>query len=65
MICTLQLEELKESGKSLSDEEMFSLYWEFYFLKEGNDTYYYLTLAQKEFSFEEAERIAQSVEMVD
>ena len=60
-----QLEELKESGKSLSDEEMFSLYWEFYFIKEGNDTYYYLTLAQKEFSFEEAERIAQSVEMVD
>ena len=27
-----QLEELKESGKSLSDEEMFSLYWEGIFL---------------------------------
>lgn len=60
-----QLEELEASGKTLSDDEMFSLYWEFYFLKEGNDNYYYLSLSQKEFSYEDAENIAKSVEIVD
>lgn len=58
-------EELKDAGVELKEADTFSEYWEFYYLKEGNEKYYYLALAKKEFSFEQAEEIAKNVTIID
>lgn len=41
--------------------ELSSDYWEFWFVKEGEETYYILTLSAKEFSEKEATEIALGV----
>ena len=54
-----QLSEMKDEGIDLTGKELTSDYWSFWFVKEGEDTYYLLTLSAKEFTQEEAEEIAQ------
>ncbi|MBR1770812.1 MAG: hypothetical protein IJ747_02140 [Lachnospiraceae bacterium] len=56
-----EIGELEAAGQNVSILEPTSDYWEFWFVKEGEDTYYILTLSAKEFSQEEAERIAKTV----
>ncbi|SFQ22733.1 Signal transducer regulating beta-lactamase production, contains metallopeptidase domain [Butyrivibrio proteoclasticus] len=56
-----QLSEMKDEGIDLTRKELTSDYWSFWFVKEGEDTYYLLTLSAKEFTQEEAEKIARTV----
>ena len=56
-----QLSEMKDEGIDLTGKELTSDYWSFWFVKEGEDTYYLLTLSAKEFTQEEAEEIASTV----
>ncbi len=56
-----QLSEMKDEGIDLTGKELTSDYWSFWFVKEGEDTYYLLTLFAKEFTQEEAEEIASTV----
>ncbi len=56
-----QLSEMKDEGIDLTGKELTSDYWSFWFVKEGEDTYYLLTLSAKEFTQEEAEEIARTV----
>ena len=56
-----QLSEMKDEGIDLTGKELTSDYWSFWFVKEGEDTYYLLTLSAKEFTQEEAEEIARMV----
>ena len=56
-----QLSEMKDEGIDLTGKELTSDYWTFWFVKEGEDTYYLLTLSAKEFTQEEAEEIARTV----
>lgn len=57
------LYDLKEKGVDVESEDFdpTSEYWTFYFVKESEDNYFVLSLSMKEFTQEEAERIAKSV----
>ena len=48
---------LEKEGKDMENMSQTSDYWEFWFVKEGEETYYILTLSAKEFTWEEALRI--------
>lgn len=52
---------LSASGIDTEAMDLTSDYWSFWFVKEGEDTYYLLTLSAKEFTQEEAEEIARMV----
>ena len=52
---------LSASGIDTEAMDLTSDYWSFWFVKEGEDTYYLLTLSAKEFTQEEAEEIARTV----
>ena len=52
---------LSASGIDTEAMDLTSDYWSFWFVKEGEDTYYLLTLSAKEFTQEEAEEIASTV----
>ena len=52
---------LSASGIDTEAMDLTSDYWSFWFVKEGEDTYYLLTLSAKDFTQEEAEKIAGTV----
>ncbi len=56
-----ELEEMKQSGVDIDKIDRSSDYWYFWFVKEGADRYYILSLSAKEFSKEQAMEIAESV----
>jgi hypothetical protein len=56
-----QIEQMKQNGIDTSKIDLTSEYWYFWFVKEGEDTYYVLSLSKKEFSKEEAIKIAKTV----
>ena len=55
------LAKLEENGKDISQIDTVSDYWEFWYVKEGEPTYYILTLSARCFSKEEARKIAEAV----
>ena len=55
------IEKLKREGTDISKIDLTSDYWYFWFVKEGADNYYVLSLSKKEFSKEEAINIAKTV----
>ena len=55
------IECLKEQGVDTSKLDLVGDYWYFWFVKEGADNYYVLSLSKKEFSKEEAVNIAKTV----
>ena len=56
-----QLDDLQKKGITVKEEDTTSDYWEFWFVKQGEETYYVVTLSAKEFSQKEAKEIARSV----
>lgn len=58
---TAGIEKLKEEGTDISKIDLTSDYWYFWFVKEGAENYYVLSLSKKEFSKEEAINIAKTV----
>jgi len=56
-----ELEDMKQAGVDINEIDRSSDYWYFWFVKEGADTYYILSLSAKEFSKEQAMEIAESV----
>lgn len=56
-----ELSDLEKAGIHIEESETVSDYWEFWFVKEKEETYYILTLSAKEFSEKEATKIAYSV----
>ncbi|MBR3769597.1 MAG: hypothetical protein IKL06_03585 [Lachnospiraceae bacterium] len=56
---------LEEDGVDIAQIDTTSDYWYFFFAKEGEDTAYYLSLSQKEFTKEEAIAIAKTVDIRD
>lgn len=56
-----QIEEMKQKGVNIDDRDLTHDYWCFWFVKEGEDTYYVLKLSAKEFTENEATNIALSV----
>lgn len=54
---------LEEDGIDVSTIDTTSDYWYFFFVKEGEDRAYYLSLSKKEFTKEEAIAIAKTVDM--
>lgn len=56
-----QLEELRRQGIKIPESETVSDYWYIYFVEEGKETGYYLSLAQKFFTKEQAIDIARTV----
>lgn len=56
---------MEEEGMDLSQIALTSDYWYFFFVKEGEDTCYYLSLSQNCFTKEEAIEIARTVEIKD
>lgn len=57
--------ELEEKGIDTDSLETESEYWYFYFVKEGEERAYFLSLSAKEFSREEAVAVAETVRMAD
>ena len=57
--------ELEESGIDISQIDVTSDYWYFFFVKEGEDDAYYLSLSSKLFTKEEAIAIAETVDIVE
>ncbi|SFQ42962.1 Signal transducer regulating beta-lactamase production, contains metallopeptidase domain [Lachnospiraceae bacterium XBB1006] len=55
-----QLKDLEDAGTDVEKLEKTSKYWEFWFVKEGEEQYYELTLSAKSFSKEEAIKIAKT-----
>ena len=55
--------DLVEEGIDIEQTEMTSDYWYFFFVKEGEDTAYYLSLSQKLFTKEEVIAIAEIVDI--
>lgn len=55
------MSKLSSSGIDTETMDLVSDYWSFWFVKEGEDTYYILTLSAKEFSEKEAIDIALGV----
>lgn len=56
-----EIEAMKEQGIDTSKLDLVGDYWYFWFVKEGADNYYVLSLSKKEFSKEEAIKIAKSL----
>ena len=56
-----QLDDLQKKGVTVKKEDTTSDYWEFWYVKQGEETYYVITLSAKEFSQKEAIEIAKSV----
>ena len=56
-----EIEELKKEGEDTEHMELTSTYWDFWFVKEGKETYYLLSLSAKKFTKKEAVRIAKTV----
>lgn len=56
-----KIEEMKQKGVNIDDRDLTHDYWCFWFVKEGEDTYYVLKLSAKEFTENEATNIALSV----
>lgn len=56
---------LEEDGIDTSEIELTSDYWYFFFVKEGEDTSYYLSLSKKCFTKEEAIAIAETVDIIE
>ena len=56
-----EIEKMKQDGVDTEKMDLSADYWTYWFVKEGEDTYYVLTLSAKEFSKEEADDIALSV----
>ncbi len=56
-----EIETMKEQGVDTSKLDLVGDYWYFWFVKEGADNYYVLSLSKKEFSKEEAINIAKTV----
>lgn len=56
-----QVGEMENDGVDLTGKDLTSDYWTFWFVKEGEDTYYVLTLSAREFSEKEVEDIASGV----
>ena len=54
---------LEEEGVDTSQIELTSDYWYFFFVKEGEDTSYYLSLSKKCFTKDEAIAIARTVDI--
>lgn len=59
------LGELEDSGTDMSEVQTNSDYWAFYFVKEGADVYYYLTLTSRLFSLQAAKEVAKSVTIIE
>ena len=57
----VELDDLREEGKDMSQIDSTSDYWYFWFVKEDAENYYVLSLSKKEFTKEEAIKIAESV----
>ena len=57
-----QMDVLAEQG--ITVEEISSEYWNFYFVKEGEEELYYLTLSTKCFTKEEAIEVARTVKFL-
>lgn len=55
------IEKLNGEGTDISKIDLTSDYWYFWFVKEGAENYYVLSLSKKEFSKEEAINIAKTV----
>lgn len=60
-----ELGALEMEGEELAALETQSEYWYFYFVKEGEEDAYVLSLAAKEFTREEAIRVVQTVRMTE
>lgn len=56
-----QVAEMENKGVDLTGKDLTSDYWTFWFVKEGEDTYYVLILSAREFSEKEATDIASGV----
>lgn len=56
-----EMSTIEQNGIDMDKIELTSDYWEFWFVKEGEDTYYILTLSAKEFTKAEAIDIALGV----
>ena len=56
-----EIAELENKGIDMSSLDLTSEYWTFYFVKEGEPTYYILSLTTKSFTKEEAINIAEGV----
>ncbi len=50
--------ELENEGIDINTLDLTSVYWTFYYVKEGEQTYYTLSLDTKSFTKEEAIKIA-------
>ena len=59
-----ELGAMEEQGVELSQISVTSDYWYFIFVKEGEDTCYYLSLAKNCFSKEEAIAVAETVKIL-
>ncbi len=57
--------DLVEAGIDIEQVDTTSDYWYFFFVKEGEDTAYYLSLSQKLFTKEEALAIAETVDIFE
>ena len=60
-----EMGEMEEKGVDMSKISFTSDYWYFFFVKEGEDTCYYLSLAKNCFTKEEAIAVARTVDIID
>lgn len=59
-----QIYELGQHGIKIGEDEQHSSYWVFWYVKEGADTYYMVSLAKNMFTQEQAEKIAASAKIL-
>jgi len=59
-----QIYELGQQGIKIGEDEQHSSYWVFWYVKEGVDTYYMVSLAKNMFTQEQAEKIAASAKIL-
>lgn len=59
----LEIEQMKNDGIDVESMNLTSDYWYFWFVKEGKEYYYVLSLSKQMFTKEEAIRIAKTVEI--
>ena len=58
-----EIEQMKNDGIDVESMNLTSDYWNFWFVKEGKEYYYVLSLSKEMFTKEEAIRIAKTVEI--
>ena len=56
-----EVEQMKNDGIDIESMDLMSDYWYFWFVKEGKEYYYVLSLSKRMFTKEEAIRIAKTV----